>query len=222
VKGVVISESLLWIIQIATILVVVSLARQVGLLHLRLPIRGPGPVDEAPQVGTVVDVPAKVATLRSGETDLLQPNHLTLVVFVNSGCSICAPILQGLKPLMRAEPQLVVIVAVDGEPMDGLQYVGRYGFSDGVSSELLGPIDAGGRPFAIVVDSVGTVLAAGLPNTLEQLEVLLADARRTQAVPTMTSTGIEALTIVGSTTTDTKDARTTAGATDLGDRDGHA
>lgn len=221
-NGVVISESLLWIIQIATILVVVSLARQVGLLHLRLPNRGPGPVDQAPQVGTTVDVAPKVATLRSREIDLLQPDHLTLVVFVNSGCSICVPILQGLKPLMRVERRLAVIVAVDGEPKDGLQYVGRYGFSDGVSSALLGPIDAGGRPFAIVLDSVGTVLAAGLPNTLEQLEVLLADARHAQAVPAETSTGIETFTIVGSATTDTKDARTTAGATDLGDRDGHA
>jgi methylamine dehydrogenase accessory protein MauD len=222
VKGVVISESLLWVIQIATVLVVVSLARQVGLLHLRLPIRGPGPVEEAPQLGATVDVPPKVATLRSREADLLQPNHLALVVFVNSGCSICTPILQGLKPLMRVDPQLAVTLAVDGEPMDGLQYLGRYGFSDGVSSELLGTIDAGGRPFAIVLDSAGTVLASGVPNTLEQLEVLLADARHTQAVPTKTSTGIETLAIVGSTTIGKEDERRTAGPTDLGDRDGHA
>jgi methylamine dehydrogenase accessory protein MauD len=179
VHPVVISESLLWVLQAATILVVVGLARQVGVLHLRVPPRGAGPVKEALAVGTTVEL-APVTSLESRRVEILSPGRLALVVFANPGCSLCSPILEGLRSLARRDASFRTTVAVDGDPDTALGYAKRHGFGDAVAAESLDQLDPSHRPFAIALSSKGTVLGSGVPNTLEQLEVLLADARHAQ------------------------------------------
>lgn len=193
-KPVVISELTLWLLQVAIILVVIGLARQVWLLHLRLPARGSGPLDGGPAVGSTVEVP-EVMSLKSRPVAVLAPGRITLVLFANSGCSFCSPILEALRRLMRVDPEIAVTVAVDGEASDALSYLSKHGFGDGVPAVSLSQIDPGDRPIAMALSAEGRVLAAGVPNTLEQLEVLVADARRTRVSMTMAPTDAELLPI---------------------------
>jgi methylamine dehydrogenase accessory protein MauD len=176
VPAIAISELILWLLQLATILVVVGLARQIGLLHLRLPPQGSGPVDIGPSIGSRIQLPA-VVSLRTQPRDVLVPDRMALVLFANPSCSVCTPVLDAARRLPRVDSEIVLTVAVDGDIPEALRYLNEHGIADGISSTSLSQLDAGHRPLAVALSADGTVLAAGVPNTLELLEVLLGDAR---------------------------------------------
>lgn len=179
--GLAISNLILWCLQIATIVVVAALARQVGLLHLRLRPLGAGRTEDGPPIGARFDL-SPAASLGGGQIPVVVPGCLSLITFVNPGCSTCSPTLDALKRLRTAEGEVRFIVAVDGEERQGIKYVQGYGLMNVVSSGSIGVLDSHSRPFVVVLQHDGMVLATGVPNTLEQLEVLLAEARHTTSV----------------------------------------
>jgi len=172
-----ISSVVLWALQIGTIIVLVGLARQVGVLHLRLPAKGAGSVEDGPTVGAQFDLPPVISA--QGRTiPVLVRDRLSLVTFASPGCSVCVPVLQAVRSLKSAEQGVWFLIAVDGGEGQVLEYTEKYGLPDSVASESLGAIDGPHRPFSVALSSAGVVLASGVPNTLEQLEVLLGVARR--------------------------------------------
>ncbi len=172
-----ISSVVLWALQVGTIIVVVGLARQVGLLHLRLPAKGAGSVEDGPTVGAQLDLPPVISA--QGRTiPVLVHDRVSLVTFASPGCSVCVPVIQAVRSLTSAERGVWFLIAVDGDEGQVLEYSEKYGLRDCIASESLGAIDGPHRPFSVVLSSAGVVLAAGVPNTLEQLEVLLGVARR--------------------------------------------
>jgi len=111
---------------------------------------------------------------------MLVPGYLSLLMFASPECSACGSALQAIKYLRAAEPDVWFVIAVDGKPERGLDYVAKYDLTDVaglISSDSLPDLGYTSRPFAVVVADEGTVLGSGVPNTLEQLEVLLATAR---------------------------------------------
>ena len=188
----VVSVIILWVLQIASIIVLVGVVQQVGLLHLRLPARGAGPVENTPAPGTTIELPP-VASIESREVNVLVPGRLALVMFASPSCSLCAPVLEGARRLTRSDPEVHATIAIDGDTETGLTYLRRHGFSDGVPAQALEQLDPGDRPFTIILSSTGTVLASGVPNDLEQLEVLVSEARRTEKAPQTTVSEVEIL-----------------------------
>ena len=132
---------------------VLALAREVGMLRLRL---GPASAleieDEGPPLRTRVDT--------IGRFELTAQTELALAVFSSDTCRVC----QGLRPAiesLRQEPTLAVATFEEqAEP--------------GVWNELAIP----GSPYAVVFDRGGVVLAKGTFNNLAQLESALASAER--------------------------------------------
>ncbi len=174
--GLTISNLVLWALEIATIVVVVGLARQVGVLHLRVRPIGPGQTGDGPLVGSRVDPPA-VTSLRGDQVQVIVQGQLSLVAFANPTCTACGPTMQAVKRLKAVEPSLRFLVAVDGEPKEGLIYAESYGLPQVVGADHLKALDSNLRPFVTVLSDQGIVLATGVPNNLEQLESLLAAAR---------------------------------------------
>jgi hypothetical protein len=135
---------------------VLALAREVGMLRLRL---GPDSALEIPEEGPEVGT-------RSSLIERFEPGpaaELALAVFVSSGCRSC----QALEPAidsLRGDP----VVAV--ETFDEVEDAGAW-------SEA----DAPGSPYAVAMDPAGTVLAKGTFNNLAQLESVLATAERRHA-----------------------------------------
>jgi len=179
--GLAISNLILWCLQIATIVVVVALARQVGLLHLRLRPLGAGRTEDGPPIGARFDL-SPAASLGGGQIPVVVSGYLSLITFVNPGCSTCSPTLDAAKRLRAVEGKVRFIVAVDGEERPGIKYVHSYGLMNVVGSGSIAVLDSHSRPFVVVLRDDGTVLATGVPNTLEQLEVLLAEARHMTSV----------------------------------------
>jgi methylamine dehydrogenase accessory protein MauD len=180
-----ISSVVLWILQISTVIVVVGLARQVGVLHLRVRPLGAGQPGNGPEIGTRLDL-TPVSSIRGVDTPLLVSGHLSLVMFASPECSACGSAMQAVKHLRSTERDVWFVIAVDGKQQHGLEYAAKYGLTDVaglVSSDSLPDLGYTSRPFAVVLADEGTVLGSGVPNTLEQLEVLLATARLNSLAP---------------------------------------
>jgi hypothetical protein len=173
-----VSYILLWIVQAATVVAVVALARQVGLLHLRLRPYGEGSSESGPPIGVTMSL-GMLPTLGGSAVAFTTPNELSAYIFVNVGCSLCGPVLRGADALGRIEHGVRFLAAVDQGNPEGLKYVRKYGFGDALDSKTCIVLAAENRPFVTCVTSEGRVVASGVVNTLEQLEEFVARAQST-------------------------------------------
>jgi Methylamine utilisation protein MauE len=132
---------------------VLALAREVGMLRLRLGSEsalevageGPAPGSAAPQL--LARIP-------------LERARVALAVFTSEGCRMCSALAPAIESLAR-EPEVAVGV-----------------FDEASEAEIWRQLGVPGSPFAIALGPDGTVLAQGTFNNLAQLESVLATAER--------------------------------------------
>jgi len=130
-----------------------ALAREVGLLRMRL---GPGSALEIPHEGPEVGSRTEIIDEIQG----IERKELGLAVFTSAGCHIC----EAMRP------------AVDSIAAHPAVAVGR--FDEVAHSEAWLTLGVPGSPYAVALDSQGTVLAKGTFNNLAQLESILASGER--------------------------------------------
>lgn len=137
----------------ALAIAVLALAREVGMLRLRL-----GPelaleiAHEGPELGGRVEL---------GERFEWGPRvELGLAVFSSDGCHVCRALIPAIDSL-RTEPSLSVMV-----------------LSEEAEGEVWESLAIPGAPYALVLEDDGTVGAKGTFNNLAQLEGLLGTAER--------------------------------------------
>jgi hypothetical protein len=134
--------------------VVLALAREVGMLRLAADPRGALEVaHEGPEVGAR---PALAAHFG----DALGPGRIGLAVFSSEGCGLC----RALEP---------AVAAFGRDPRVALR-----SFDEVRDADAWAVADVPGSPFAVALDADGTVLAKGTFNTGAQLESVLAAAER--------------------------------------------
>jgi hypothetical protein len=132
---------------------VLALAREVGMLRLRL---GPSSAleiaEEGPELGERVEAIERF--------DELGGRAVALAVFTSEGCRVC----RGLEPSIASladHPALAVRV-----------------FDEVTDEDVWRVLGIPGSPFAVALDPGGTVLAKGTFNNLAQLESVLATAEQ--------------------------------------------
>ena len=137
---------------VALAVVVLALAREVGVLRLAADPRGALEVaHEGPEVG------ARTVLAEQFE---LTPGRIGLAVFSSEGCALC----RALEPAVEAfgrDPRVVL-----------------RRFDEVRDADAWAVADVPGSPFAVALDADGTVLAKGTFNTGAQLESVLAAAER--------------------------------------------
>jgi hypothetical protein len=134
--------------------VVLALAREVGMLRLSVAPRGALEVaHEGPEVGAH----SALAAAFGGD---LAPGVIGLAVFTSEGCRLC----RALEP---------VVAALGAHPTVRLRT-----FDEVEDASSWAAADVPGSPFAVALDADGTVLAKGTFNTGAQLESVLAAAER--------------------------------------------
>ncbi len=105
------SQILLWIAVVALSLVVVALARQIGVLHERIAPVGALKIDSGPAVGEKAPV-LTLPTLGGALAHIGQPldeGRAQLLLFVSPDCPICKRIIPLVKALReRRAPAGVV------------------------------------------------------------------------------------------------------------------
>jgi hypothetical protein len=137
---------------VALSVVVLALAREVGMLRLQVAPRGALEVaHEGPEIGAYSPL-ADVFELKAG--------RIALAVFTSEGCGLC----RVLKPQIDAFGAHPSVELRTFDEVDD-----RAAWADA---------DVPGSPFAVALDADGTVLAKGTFNTGAQLESVLAAAER--------------------------------------------
>jgi hypothetical protein len=146
-----------WILLGVLAVVVVALARQIGVLHLRLsPVGALEVDDEGPPLGAAAE--ARVARGRDGMSVLVGgPGPRRLLAFVSPTCPICEQVLPSMPAAAKAGGLVPQVVS---------------------DPELERAYGVPGVPFLVVLDEMGVVRSKGTVNSLEQIEGLIDTARR--------------------------------------------
>ena len=178
-----ISNLVLWMLVLALSIVVLALARQLGVLHERIAPAGalmlnrgltvgePGPVLE------LADLEGHSHRVGSARAD----GRSTLLLFVSPSCPVCKSVLAAVKSSASDERSWMdVILASDGDRSEQLEFVraqGLQGIPYIVSSALGLAYQVSRLPFAALLDEQGILRARGLVNSREHLESLF-EAKR--------------------------------------------
>jgi methylamine dehydrogenase accessory protein MauD len=179
-----ITIGVLWAVVIAVSLVVLALARQIGVLHERLqPVgaltlaKGLKVGDKAPEFE--LTTLAGVALHVGGGGPL---GGDSLVMFVSPTCPVCKSLLPALRSIRRSErPRIDVILASDGLEAEHRSFIATESLQEFpyVLSEKLGIAYGASRlPHAVLLDGSGTVRATGLVNSREHLDSLFEARER--------------------------------------------
>jgi methylamine dehydrogenase accessory protein MauD len=179
-EALLVSNIVLWIIVIVLTVVVLALARQVGILHERvapagalMPTNGPK-VGELTEAMALADLNGKPITIGGEHSDGLA----TLIMFVSPTCPVCKSLVPTAKSLANTErKRLRLIFASDGDkPEQHHAYakdlsLDKYPY---VLSQALGlGYQVSKLPFAVLIGGDGTLQSKGLVNTREHLESLI-------------------------------------------------
>ena len=178
--AVVVSNVILWIVVIVLGLVILALARQVGILHERvapagalMPTSGPK-VGELTEAMSIADINGHTVTVGGPSTDHMN----TLIMFISPTCPVCKSLVPTAKSLASSERnRLNLVFASDGDKLERHQAytkdlnLDKYPY---VLSEKLGmSFEVSKLPFAVLIGVDGTLQSKGLVNTREHLESLI-------------------------------------------------
>lgn len=174
-----VSHAALWVIVALELLFIIALARQIGVLSLRVGPAGARTMNIGPEIGS--SAPSILALdLRGHQVTLgVERGHRTIIVFVSPTCSTCTRVIQGLRALVRKEQNTeAILIASPDHEADAIR-----AFAD--ENQIVPPLslvvsaDVGSAyqvqmtPYAVLVDASGIVRAKGLVNHIEHLESLL-------------------------------------------------
>lgn len=170
-----VSTFLLWIAVIFLVLLMLALARQIGLLHERIAPLGALMLDQGPKVGERTPV-FEVRDLwgrfiRVGG----QRERPLFLLFLSSNCPVCKKVLPIARSL-ALEERLELVLVGDERPEDLILMAKGQGLEDFPllnAPEIGQAFKVGKIPYAIILDPEGIVRAKGLVNSREHLESLL-------------------------------------------------
>jgi methylamine dehydrogenase accessory protein MauD len=172
-----VSVVLLWAAVIALGVLLWALSRQVGVLFERVAPMGALVTDAGPEVGAA----SPSFALRGIQSEPVAIGGASerpmLIFFLSPTCPVCKKLIPVLKALLRDERRrLSIVLASDGEQAEHLRFV-REQQLDAMPYVLSTELGMGYRvsrlPYAVLLDTQGTVAAKGLVNSREQLDSLL-------------------------------------------------
>jgi methylamine dehydrogenase accessory protein MauD len=168
---------LLWLTNIALIVTVLALARQIGVLNERLTPLGALTMDHGPRVGEAAPV-FTLPTLVGGDIVVgAATGRSQLLFFLSPTCPVCKKLLPILRSLSHHErATLDVVLASDGELDEHSRFYQREKlapFPYVLSTDLGMAFRISKLPYAVVIGPAGLISAKGLVNNREQIESLL-------------------------------------------------
>ena len=178
-EALVVSQILLWIVVVALALVVLGLARQIGVLHERVAPLGAlttrtavGVGDPAPEFD-LADLAGR--TIHVGGRRPERRNQLLL--FVSPSCPMCKKLLPVARSFAQSERAgLDVVLMGDGDRPSHEALVAEHRLENLplVLSPIVGiTLGIGKLPHAVLIDAEGVIRSSGIVNSREHLESLV-------------------------------------------------
>jgi methylamine dehydrogenase accessory protein MauD len=172
-----VSQILLWAVVILQGLVIMALARQVGVLHERVApagaltnAGGPGVGEKSPRLE--VHALAGNAITIGGE---LAAGRAALMLFVSASCPICKKLIPIAMDFARSE-RLDVLFVGDSDLAEQRKLIAQFGlderwFVNGPEVGMTYRVDK--LPYAVLLDERGVIASKGLVNSREHFESLI-------------------------------------------------
>lgn len=173
----IVGQVLSWLVIIALVVALLALARQVGVLHMRVAPAGALQTSGGPAVGG--KAPAVPAHTLDGKDVIVggpaKNVPLRLLMFVSATCPLCKGLIPAARSFAKDERvELTFVGDDDAQVQRGLiasQGLESYRFING--SEVGQAFEVGKLPYAVLLDADGTILSKGLVNSREHLESLV-------------------------------------------------
>lgn len=172
-----ISQLFSWIVILALVVALLALARQVGVLHMRVAPAGALTTAGGPAVGNAA--PAVPALTLDGAKQTIggaAPGvKLRLLMFVSATCPLCKALIPMAKSFARDERTQLIFIG-DDAPQAQRDMIARHGLEDYmfINGPEVGQAFAVGKlPYAALLDADGVILSKGLVNSREHLESLV-------------------------------------------------
>ena len=172
-----VSNVVAWVVILLLGVGMLALARQVGVLHMRVAPAGALTTAGGPAVGSASNA-IPVATLDGAQISIGGHAHgtpLRLLMFVSAACPLC----KGLIPMAKSfahDERVQLIFVGDDEPAIQKAMVVQHGLSSYpfVNGPDIGQVyEVGKLPYAVLMGEDGVILSKGLVNSREHLESLV-------------------------------------------------
>ena len=170
----IVSQILSWIVILGLGLALLALARQVGVLHVRLAPAGALLSGKGPVVGEAAPV-LDALTMEGAPIAIGKPGLKQLLLFVSPHCPLCKELIPIAKNFAKTE-KLDIIFVGDDDPDEQRAMIARLemGSLPFVNSSIVGRTFHVDRlPHAVLIGADGTLLSKGLVNSREHLESLV-------------------------------------------------
>ena len=173
----IVSQIFSWIVILALGIALLALARQVGVLHVRVAPAGALLTGKGPVVGEAAPV-LDVTTMDGASLSIgkaLAKGRMQLLLFVSPSCPLCKDLIPIAKNFARREKLDIVFVG-DDEASQQQAMIARLDMTGlpFVNGPLVGRTFHVDRlPHAVLIGDTGTVLSKGLVNSREHLESLV-------------------------------------------------
>lgn len=173
----IVSQVISWIVILVLGVALLALARQVGVLHMRVAPAGALTTAGGPAVGD--KSPAIQAKTLDGQSVTVgghaHGTALRLLMFVSASCPLC----KNLIPMARSfasDERLELTFIGDDEVAVQREMIAKHGLEK--YRFINGPdvgqaFEVGKLPYAVLLDGEGVVLSKGLVNSREHLESLV-------------------------------------------------
>lgn len=177
-EALLVSNVVLWLVVLALVVVVLALARQIGILYERVAPMGALMMDQGPKVGEMAPV-FNLESLGGGTMQVGgNAGRSQLIFWLSPTCPVCKKLLPILKSLQGAEKSwLDIALASDGELPEHAEFYKKAdlkGFPYALSHELGMTYRIAKLPYAVLIGEDGRIRGKGLVNSREQLESLFA------------------------------------------------
>lgn len=173
----IVGQVLSWVVIIALVVALLALARQVGVLHMRVAPAGALQASGGPAVGgKAPTVPAR--TLDGGQVTVggaAKGVPLRLLMFVSATCPLCKGLIPAARSFARDERVELTFVGDDAPDVQRAMIAAHgldgYRFINGPEAGMA--FEVGKLPYAVLLDAEGVILSKGLVNSREHLESLV-------------------------------------------------
>lgn len=172
-----ISFIVLWLLVLFQLFVFFVLARQIGILHMRIRPTGARMTNDGLEIGQAAppfyeqDISGRFVSLG---VDRHRP---TLLIFIAPGCSVCADLMPSIRTLAHREKQVdLVLISLQDNDDENRDYQAQHQLQAIpylVSTRLAKLYDVVSPPYAMLIDRNGKVFTKGMVDRLEHLESLL-------------------------------------------------
>lgn len=177
IPALVASQILSWIVILSLGVALIALARQVGVLHMR--VAPAGALTTAGGLAAGEGSPPIAAHLLDGATTLVggpaSGVDLRLLLFVSAQCPLCKTMIPVAKSFARDE-RLALTFVGDDDVAAQRALIAQQGLEGHVfvnGPEAGQAFGVAKLPFAVLLDADGIVLSKGLVNSREHLESLV-------------------------------------------------